>query len=55
MDGKDDRNPLTEEEMEKLNRFEQFEHSFPMYLMDVSGFIMHIKEAEHDSNPGVAL
>jgi len=26
-----------------------------MYLMDVSGFIMHIKEAEHDSNPGVAL
>jgi hypothetical protein len=22
MDGKDDRNPLTEEEMEKLNRFE---------------------------------
>tara|TARA_B110000285_G_C14752894_1_gene436017 strand:- start:9 stop:533 length:525 start_codon:yes stop_codon:yes gene_type:complete len=23
--------------------------------MDVSGFVMHIKEAEHDSNPGIAL
>ena len=55
MDGKDDRRPLSEEEFEKLDRFEQFEHSFPFYLMDVCGFIMHIKEAMHDSHPGIEL
>lgn len=55
MDGKDDRNPLTDSEIDQLNRFEQFEHSMPFYLMDVCGFIMHIKDAMHNSHAGVEL
>jgi len=55
MDGKDDRRPLSEEELDKMNRFEQFEHSFPFYLMDVCGFILHIKQAMHNSNEGIEL
>ena len=38
-----------------MDRFEVFEHSLPFYLMDVSGYVMHIKEAMHDSHPGIDL
>lgn len=55
LDGKDDRHVLTYKQLGKMNRFEVFEHSFPFYLMDVSGYVMHIKEAMHDSHPGVEL
>jgi hypothetical protein len=31
--------------MAKLNKYQQFEHLFPFYQMDVNGYIYRIKEA----------
>ena len=55
LDGRDDRKKLTQKQLDEMNRFEVFEHSLPFYLMDVSGYVMHIKEAMHDSHPGIDL
>ncbi len=48
---KDDRTVLTEIELAKLDKLQQFEHKFPFYLMDVNGFVMHLKEAMKMENP----
>lgn len=48
---KDDRKPLTKQQFGMMDRYQQFEHKFPFYLMDVNGYIMHIKEAMKISHP----
>lgn len=45
MDGKNDTNELTAEQFNRLDRYSQFEKTFPFYLMDVNGFIFHVNEA----------
>ena len=55
LNGKDDRKALSKSELNEMNRFEQFEHSMPFYRMDASGFIMHIKDAMHNSHQGMEL
>ena len=47
----DDNKKLTEKQMAKLNKFQQFEHKFPFYLMDVNGFMHRVKEAMIAENP----
>ena len=42
---KDDRQKLSTKEMNKLERYSRFEKRFPFYLMDVNGYVMHLKEA----------
>ena len=39
----DDVKRISEKELKKLNRYQQFEKKFPFYLMDVNGFIMRIR------------
>ena len=41
----DDRDPLTDVQIKNMDLFQQFEHRFPFYLMDVNGFKLRLHQA----------
>jgi hypothetical protein len=41
----DDVKPISSSKLTSMDMYERLEYRFPFYLMDVNGYIMHIKEA----------
>ena len=51
----DDVKKVSQKQLDKMNRYQKFEHLFPFYQMDVNGYILRIKQAMELEEPGNKL
>ena len=47
----DDVAEIQAENLEKMDRFEQFQYRFPFHRMNLAGYQFHVKEAMHMFEP----